>query len=108
MFEGPGLRNFYLKFNLKQFPFGTGVDLTLERRDGHCQQEGVPQGVNGLQHTDVLDQRLVPQETQEQGHNDNVNGQNDHVINHLLSGTGLQEVEHLFIRELEKNSLIIR
>ena len=108
MFEGPGLRNFYLKFNLKQFPFGTGVDLTLERRDGHCQQEGVPQGVNGLQHTDVLDQRLVPQETQEQGHNDNVNGHDNQVVQGLLLVTRLENVQHLFIRELEKNSLIIR
>jgi len=70
--------------------------LTLEHRHGNGQQERLPQGINGLEHADVLDQGTVPQETQEDGQEDDVDGKNDRVIQELLLATGLQNVEHLF------------
>jgi hypothetical protein len=77
---------------------------TLERRHGNGQQERVPQGVNGLEHANVLDQRLIPQEAEEDSQNDNVNGEHDGVVQEFLLGAGLQEVQHLFIRYEEKSS----
>ena len=82
--------------------------LTLERRDGHGQHEGVPQRVHWLEDGHVLDQRLVPQETEEQSHNDNVNSENNGIVQNLLLVTGLQKIEHLFISNAEKKFLIVR
>jgi len=64
----------------------------------------VPQGVNRLEHADVLHQGRVPQETEEDGHDDNVNGQDNQVIQHLLLRTGLKQVKHLLLGSKKKVS----
>jgi len=81
---------------------------TLERGHGHCQQEGVPQGIHWLEDANVLDEGLVPQEAEQDSQNDNVNGENNGVVKELLLATGLEKAQHLFIRNTEKKFLIVR
>ena len=68
----------------------------------------MPQRVHWLEDGHVPDQRLVPQETEEQSHNDNVNSENNGIVQNLLLVTGLQKIEHLFISNAEKKFLIVR
>ena len=82
--------------------------LTLERRQGHRQQEGVPQRVHWLEYANVLDQGRIPQEAKQNSHDDDVNGHDDDIVQSLLLVTGLENVQHLFIRNTEKKFLIVR
>ena len=75
------------------------VYLALEQGQGDGQQQGLRQGVDRLEHADVLDQGLVPQEAQNNRHDHNVNQENDHVIDEILLGAGLENVQHLLLTE---------
>jgi len=71
------------------------VRLALEHGQRDRQQQGLGQGVHRLEHADVLDQGLVPQEAQNNGHDHNVNQEDDQVIDEFLLGAGLENVQHL-------------
>ena len=74
-----------------------GLLLTLERRQGHRQQEGVPQRVHWLEYANVLDQGRIPQEAKQNSHDDDVNGHDDDIVQSLLLVTGLENVQHIFL-----------
>jgi len=82
--------------------------LTLERGQGHRQQEGVPQSIHWLENANVLHQGLVPQEAEQDSHNDNVNDHDNQIVQSLLLVTRLENIQHLFIRNEEKKFLIVR
>jgi hypothetical protein len=67
----------------------------------------VPQRVNWLEDADVLDKRLVPQVTHEESEQNNPNGYNDQVINCILTGSGIENRNHLSISQ-RKKLLIVR
>jgi hypothetical protein len=63
----------------------------------------VPQRVYWLEDANVLDKRLVPEEAQEKGHDQEVNEKHNKVIDSLLAIARRQNIFHLFIRDIEKS-----
>lgn len=46
----------------------------------------------------MLDERVVPQEPHDHGHDNDEQGEYDKVVDGFLLGAGLENVKHLFIR----------
>jgi hypothetical protein len=73
--------------------------LALEQGKRDSQQQRLGQRVDRLEHTDVLDQGLVPQEAQDKGQEQDINREDHQIVDKILLGTGLENVQHLLLTE---------
>ena len=70
------------------------LDLQPEQGDTQGQQEGLQQGVDWTEDADVSDQRAVPQVTQDERQNDDVQNKDGKVVQEILGVAGSENSEH--------------
>ena len=70
------------------------LDLQTEQGDAQCQKEGLQQGVDWAEDADVLHQRPVPQETQDERQDNDVQDEDGQVVQEVLGVTGSENGEH--------------
>lgn len=63
----------------------------------------MPERIDRTKDSNVLDERLVPEESQEEGQDHQVDEKHYKVIDSLLAIAGRQNIFHLFIRDIEKS-----
>ena len=68
--------------------------LQTEQGDTQSQQESLHQGVNWAEDADVLHQRTVPQVTQDERQDNDVQGEDGQVVQEILSVAGSENGKH--------------
>jgi hypothetical protein len=70
------------------------LDLQTEQGDTKCQQEGLQQGVDWAEDADVLHQRPVPKETQDERQDNDVQDEDGQVVQEVLGVAGSENGKH--------------